>query len=98
MTVAWSPRGVLSRHTGRRAAEPAPPQDAKSALQEWAQARGLSLPTYRVVEREGPDHAPVFTVAVEVSGKPSAVATGASKRVAEQAAARMLLEEIETDG
>jgi len=91
-------RFIQAHWSARLAAEPAPPQDAKSALQEWAQARGLSLPSYRVVEREGPDHAPVFTVAVEVSGKPSAVATGASKRVAEQAAARMLLEEIETDG
>ena len=33
-------------------------RDAKSALQEWAMARGLPIPVYEVVERSGPDHAP----------------------------------------
>lgn len=91
-------RFIETHWSARLAAESAPPQDAKSALQEWAQARALPLPSYRVVEREGPDHAPVFTVAVEVEGKPAATASGASKRIAEQAAARKLLDEIEPDG
>lgn len=91
-------RRFIERHwSDRLAAEPAPPQDAKSMLQEWAQARGLPLPVYSVVEREGPDHAPQFTVSVEVAGKPSAAATGRSKRVAEQAAARTMLDAIEGD-
>lgn len=91
-------RRFIERHwSDRLAAEVAPPHDAKSALQEWAQARALPLPVYRVVEREGPDHAPLFTVSVEVEGRPPASATGPSKRVAEQAAARALLEAIEND-
>jgi ribonuclease-3 len=92
-------RRFIEQHwSARLAAELAPPQDAKSTLQEWAQGRALPLPAYRVVEREGPDHAPLFTVSVEVVGKPPASATGLSKRVAEQAAAQALLDGIDDDG
>jgi ribonuclease III len=65
--------------------------DAKSALQEWAQGQGLPLPCYTEVSREGPDHAPVFTTEVRVDAKRSARGSGASKRIAEQAAATKLL-------
>jgi ribonuclease III len=64
-----------------------PLRDPKTALQEWAQARGLPLPLYREMTRSGPDHAPEFTVSVEVPGYPTAEAKGFAKRVAEQAAA-----------
>jgi ribonuclease-3 len=64
-----------------------PLRDAKTALQEWAQARGLPTPSYRELSRRGPDHAPEFTIAVEVEGFPVAEANGGSKRLAEQAAA-----------
>jgi len=66
--------------------------DAKSTLQEWAQGRGLSLPQYVVIERMGPDHAPQFTAEVRISGLAAGRGQGASKRVAEQAAAANLLE------
>ncbi len=69
-----------------------PERDAKTALQEWAQGRSLPLPDYTVLERMGPDHAPVFTVEVRVEGLPPARAEGPSKRIAEQSAAAMLLE------
>ena len=49
-------------------AELQPPQDAKTALQEWAQARRLAPPRYRLVSRSGPDHAPSFELAVEIEG------------------------------
>jgi ribonuclease III len=65
--------------------------DAKSALQEWAQGQGLALPRYTVVARNGPDHAPRFTAEVLISGKAPAQGEGASKRIAEQAAASALL-------
>lgn len=74
-----------------------PPKDAKTGLQEWAQARGLPLPQYKVISREGPDHAPMFTVAVSVSGVGEARAQGKSKRNAEQAAAKALLDDIGGD-
>lgn len=66
-------------------------KDAKTALQEWAHARGLDAPTYVEVERSGPDHAPVFTIAVTIPGLDPAEATGSNKRLAEQAAAESML-------
>jgi ribonuclease III len=67
-------------------------RDPKSALQEWAQGRGLATPLYRVDERSGPDHLPRFRIAAVVDGFPPALGEGASKRVAEQAAAEAFLE------
>jgi len=72
-----------------------PPRDAKTALQEWSQARGLGLPVYTDIARAGPDHAPVFTVAVNISGGEPVEARGSSKRAAEQAAAALLFERLE---
>lgn len=72
-----------------------PPKDAKTALQEWAQARGLGLPTYEIVSREGPDHAPTFTIRVSVKGQGTQKGTGASRRGAEQEAAQNLLTLLE---
>ncbi len=68
-----------------------PPQDPKTALQEWAQARGMALPRYREIERSGPPHEPVFTIEVGLAGLPPAIGTGRSKRAAERAAAEILL-------
>ncbi len=65
--------------------------DPKSALQEWAQGQGLSLPEYVEVGRSGPDHAPRFTAEVRVGRLSPAQGEGANKRAAEQAAAAALL-------
>lgn len=72
-----------------------PPQDAKTALQEWAQGRGLPLPGYREVGRSGPDHELRFTVEVSVEGHQPATGEGRSKRLAEQAAAERLLARLD---
>lgn len=69
-------------------------RDAKSTLQEWAMSRSLPIPTYAVVERTGPDHAPHFRMAVQVEGLEPGHGEGNSKRVAEQAAAADLLTRI----
>lgn len=71
-----------------------PPRDPKTALQEWAQGRGLKLPHYEVTGRSGPDHAPQFTVTVSVDGHPALSAEGPSRRAAEKAAAVLLLGRI----
>ncbi len=71
-------------------AQTTPPKDAKTALQEWAQAHGMELPDYRVATRVGPPHAPEFTVTVSV-GDQRGVGTARSKRAAEQLAAENLL-------
>src|SRR5271169_6567829 len=55
-----------------------PPRDPKTALHEWAQARGKGLPLYELVATRGPDHAPRFTVAATVAGSGSASATAPS--------------------
>lgn len=70
-------------------------RDPKTALQEWAQARGQKPPSYSEVSRTGPDHAPVFVIAVHLDDGRTAQAQAGSKRHAEQAAARLLLAEVE---
>jgi len=72
----------------------APPRDAKTELQEWVQARGMPLPEYRTVLSDGPAHLPLFTVEVLVRGAEPELAQGRSKRVAERAAARKLLDRV----
>jgi ribonuclease-3 len=72
----------------------APPRDPKTALQEWAQARGLALPVYELIGTSGPDHAPLFTVAASVAGGEPATAAGSSKRTAEARAAAALLDRL----
>jgi ribonuclease-3 len=75
-----------------------PPRDPKTRLQEWAQARGLGLPAYRLVATEGPDHAPRFTVAVSVGQSEEVSATASSKRAGEAEAAASLLSLLIHDG
>ncbi len=72
-----------------------PPKDPKTTLQEWAQGKGLPLPNYRIVEQEGPDHQPTFTVEAEITGQAPVSGQGNSKRAAEQAAADAMLKAIE---
>jgi ribonuclease-3 len=64
----------------------------KTALQMWAQAAGKPLPIYRVVDRLGPAHAPVFTIEVTVEGIAPMTAQGRSRQEAEKTAAQALLE------
>jgi ribonuclease-3 len=67
-----------------------PPRDAKTALQEWAQGRGLSLPSYRTIKVSGPAHRPKIVVEVRIDGLEPESAEGPSRRAAEQAAAAAL--------
>lgn len=69
-------------------------RDAKTSLQEWAQARGQKPPSYIEVKRSGPDHAPIFTIAARLQDGAEAQATAGSKRQAEQAAAKALLDAL----
>jgi ribonuclease-3 len=88
----------VRRHWAERLQRAAPRRDAKTALQEWAQARGLALPTYRVTEAAGPDHELVFAVEVALDDLAPAGGQGRSKRAAEQAAAARLLERLQGGG
>ncbi|WP_207102924.1 ribonuclease III [Paracoccus shandongensis] len=72
------------------------PRDAKTALQEWAQANGMPPPVYEQTERSGPDHAPVFLITARLADGREAQAKGAgTKRSIEQAAAQALLDRLE---
>ncbi|MBI3453950.1 MAG: ribonuclease III [Rhodospirillales bacterium] len=84
--IAWQFGALLT-------APASPPQDAKTALQEWAQGRGRPLPAYKTMKKVGPAHRPRFAVEVSVEGLGSATAEGPSKRAAEQAAAETLLQQ-----
>jgi len=88
-------RAVVMRLWGPRiAAVDADSRDPKTALQEWAQARGEPPPAYAEVAREGPDHQPVFTIEARLASGPAERATAGSKRQAEQAAAAALLQRL----
>jgi ribonuclease-3 len=85
-----------ARRFVRRAWEPEmadlaePPKDPKTALQEWLLARGMKLPTYALISREGPPHDPVFVIGVSAAGQ-QGTGTAGSKRAAERLAAEALL-------
>jgi ribonuclease-3 len=68
-----------------------PLRDPKTALQEWAQAKGLPTPVYREVERTGPHHDPQFRVAVNLPGLEPAEGVGPNKRAAEKSAALAMI-------
>lgn len=86
---------VLRLWGGRIGAVEPDARDAKTSLQEWAQARGMPPPAYAETGREGPDHQPMFTVEVTLADGASASAKAGSKRVAEQTAAKALLARLE---
>ena len=89
-------RAVILRHWSKRVETvKADARDPKTALQEWAQARGMEPPSYTETARSGPDHAPEFTIEARLPSGQSAEATAGNKRQAEQAAARALLSRIE---
>jgi len=74
-----------------------PPRDAKTTLQEWAQANYGVLPSYLLVGQHGPAHEPQFEIEARIGDMPGAVATGGSKQAAEQAAAQQLLQRLVDD-
>ncbi|MGR3551081.1 ribonuclease III [Pseudooceanicola sp.] len=71
-------------------------RDAKTALQEWAQARGLPPPAYVETGRDGPDHAPQFRIEARLQTGETVTAKAGSKRAAEQAAAKSLLDRLDS--
>lgn len=86
---------ILNLWRDRIAQAPEDARDAKSALQECAQARGLTPPDYLLIGREGPDHQPRFVIEARLSTGEAQRAEGATKRAAEHAAAAALLGRLE---
>jgi ribonuclease III len=69
--------------------------DHKTRLQEVVQARFKVTPSYHLLSTQGPDHAKVFEVEVRMNGRQLAIATGSSKKEAEQNAARTAIRQVE---
>jgi len=71
-------------------------KDAKTSVQEWLQARQLALPEYSLVETMGEEHERSFRIRASTpSPALHAEGVGSSRRVAEQQAAALLLEQLE---
>jgi ribonuclease-3 len=70
-------------------------QNYKGELLEYLQAEGEGIPKYEVLEESGPDHQKMFTIGVFSKGRCLGTGKGASKKEAEQNAAKMALEELE---
>ena len=83
---------VLRNWTERATASALMRRDAKTGLQEWAHQKFGFAPSYKVEDRSGPDHAPEFTVVVEIEGIAPERGSDRSKRAAEQVAAQKMLE------
>ena len=85
-------KGLVERSwRARMDADIEPERDAKTAVQEWAQARALQAPRYVEVARSGPAHQPQFIMQVELEGFEPLRGEASSKRAAEQAAAQAFL-------
>ena len=85
-------RNFIARHWfARPTALAAARRDPKTELQEWAHVASAGVPAYVIDSREGPDHDPLFTVSVHLTGFEPATGIGRTKRQAEQAAATAVL-------
>lgn len=85
-------KGLVTRSwSARMSADLEPERDAKTAVQEWAQARAIPAPHYVEVSRSGPAHQPHFVMQVELDGYAPMQGEASSKRAAEQAAAQAFL-------
>lgn len=96
----WLPAYRLAqlyfRETAAAVGCPRPVVDAKTRLQELCQEKRGNTPSYRLLEQAGPDHDPLFTVAVFLGDDELAVGRGASKKEAEQEAAAAAIGVVES--
>lgn len=69
--------------------------DPKSRLQEWTQSQALGIPRYNTLQTEGPDHAKIFVVEVQLNNKTIGRGHGASKHAAQEAAAQNALDTLD---
>lgn len=96
LDVAW--RFVESHWRPLLERNPTPPRDPKSQLQEWLQEHLRLLPYYKLVEKKGPDHNPVFKVKLTIDPFGTVTGEGSSMRKAEKNAASEMLKRISGHG
>ena len=68
--------------------------DSKTRLQEHSLKKFKKLPKYKLLENSGPRHKPIFKVAVKISNTDFISSSGESKKIAEQNAAKLLLNKL----
>lgn len=73
-------------------------RDFKTALQELVQRESGRVLSYRLMGESGPDHAKVFSVEVDLNGRPIGAGEGRSKKEAEQNAAKAAMAKLKADG
>ena len=73
-------------------------RDFKTALQELVQRESGRVLSYRLMGESGPDHAKVFSVEVDLDGKPIGAGEGRSKKEAEQNAAKAAMARLRAEG
>ena len=76
----------------------APPENPKSRLQEFLQGQGYPTPSYRLADRRGPDHNPVFSVEAVLGDRVIGKGQGGKKQDAERAAAEAALDKLLSGG
>ena len=69
----------------------------KGQLLEFAHARNMGTPSYRVIDEVGPDHDKLFTVEVYIDEEILGEGTGKSKKAAEQEAAQLALQKLKPE-
>lgn len=88
-------RTILREHRAGKQSETGTALNYKNVLQEEAQARGLPVPRYTIVDTTGPEHAKVFLIEATVGDQFTSRAAGSSKKAASQDAARLLVQQLE---
>lgn len=73
-------------------------KDYKTKLQEWVQKHFKTSPSYEVIEMMGPPHSREFKVRLLIQNVECAVAIGKTKKMAEQSAAKQVLDKTEDEG
>ncbi len=89
-----SARKIIRRFILDREEEKGASRDYKTALQELVQRESGQVLNYRLISSEGPDHAKIFSVEVDLNGAPVGQGRGHSKKEAEQAAAKAAIAKL----
>jgi len=90
-----SARKIIRRFILDREAEKGANRDYKTALQELVQRESGQVLGYRLTGSEGPDHAKVFSVEVDLNGSTIGQGRGHSKKEAEQMAAKAAIQKLQ---
>ena len=92
-----SARRLIQRFILDKEGEKSASRDYKTALQELVQRESGQVLSYRLIGSEGPDHAKIFSVEVDLNWAPIGKGRGRSKKEAEQNAAKAAIEKLKAE-